>query len=120
MCRITEHVEAQMRTLMQMQAKSEQTTDIMNIQLALQDLNSHVALLAERSGVVGTDEINSLWKRAEAGDLWAFAQVFLVNSCSLPRLYYFACNTCGVRSLSENAVRTFNRRFKSIQRLPHK
>lgn len=116
-CRITEHVEAQMRTLIQMQAKNEQKTEVGNIRLALNDLNSHAALLAERSGVVNVDEIDGLWKRVEAGDLWAFAQVFLVRSAAYPDFTSMLADRIAADSLSETAVLNFNRRFKDVRHL---
>jgi hypothetical protein len=63
------------------------------------------------------DEIDGLWTRVEAGDLWAFAQVFLVRSAAYPDFTSMLADRIAADSLSETAVLNFNRRFKDVRHL---
>ncbi|NKD54591.1 MULTISPECIES: hypothetical protein [unclassified Haematospirillum] len=111
----SDHVEAQVRTLLQMQADSRRQAAVEGMELALRDLNAHASLLAERLGMVSTAEAETLWGRTVSGDVWAFAQAFLVRAAAYPEFAGMLAERALGDPVSVQALHCFIRRCEALR-----
>lgn len=111
----SDHVEAQVRTLLQIQADSRRREAVEGMELALRDLNAHASLLAERLGMVSTAEAETLWGRIVSGDVWAFAQAFLVRAAAYPEFAGMLAERILGDPVSAQALHCFIRRCEALR-----
>lgn len=84
--RATEQSEVQVRTLLQIQEDARRTRMRDGLEEALADLRCSLALIAERTGLLSSDETELAWARTAAGDRWAFANAYLTPWAYQPEL----------------------------------
>lgn len=84
--RATEQAEVQVRTLLQMQEDTRRRRMLEGLDEALADMRGSLALIAERTGLLGQEETELTWARTAAGDRWAFANAFLTPWAYQPEL----------------------------------
>lgn len=111
----SDHVEAQVRTLLQIQADSRRRAAVEGMELALRDLNAHASLLAERLGMISTAEAETLWGRTVSGDVWAFAQAFLVRAVAYPEFAGMLAERILGDPVSAQALHCFIRRCEALR-----
>ena len=75
--RTQQQAEALARSVTEMQTRARESLSAETRKLALQDLASSAAVLAERLGVVKRDAAAAAWARFGAGDTTVFVQAFL-------------------------------------------
>ncbi|MFA7430544.1 MAG: hypothetical protein WCZ23_10340 [Rhodospirillaceae bacterium] len=112
--RASDQIEAQVRTLIQMQGESRRRSVIDGMDLVLKDLNGQAAVLAERLGMVSPDEADSLWARNVAGDVWAFAYAFLTRAAAYPDFSELLAERLAGDDISSAALQIYLRRYDQL------
>lgn len=72
-----EQAETGSRALLELTSASERQAAKDGLYLALDDLTSNAAIVAERLGVLDLDGLDMAWARYGSGDRWAFFRPFL-------------------------------------------
>lgn len=72
-----EQAETGSRALIELTSASERQAAKDGLHLALDDLTSNAAIVAERLGVLDLDGLDMAWARYGSGDRWAFFRPFL-------------------------------------------
>lgn len=109
--RSSDQIEAQVRTLIQMQGESRRRSVIDGMDLVLKDLNGQAAVLAERLGMVSQDEADTLWGRTVAGDVWAFSYAFLTRAEAYEDFPDLLAERLAQDEISSSALQLFLRRY---------
>lgn len=112
--RNAEQTEAQVRTLIEMQAESRRRSMLGGMDLVIKDMNGQAALLAERLGMVSEPEADSLWARTVSGDLWAFAHAFLIRAAAYPDFADMLAERLAGDQVCSAALQTFLRRYDQL------
>lgn len=106
--------ESQTRALLELQAQTVRVQLAESRRMALQDLASNAAVLAERLGVIGRAEVDAAWARFGAGDLSVFVQAFLNFSVSHPDISERMAEAVSRDPISRAALASFVRRYERI------
>ncbi|GAB3448938.1 hypothetical protein [Insolitispirillum peregrinum] len=109
--RASDQIEAQVRTLIQMQGESRRRSVIDGMDLVLKDLNGQAAVLAERLGMISQDEADTLWGRTVAGDVWAFSYAFLTRAEAYEDFPDLLAERLAHDEISSSALQLFLRRY---------
>ena len=109
-----QQAESQARTLTQLQAQGAKLQALETRRLALGDMASSAAVLAERLGVMNKDMINAAWARYGAGDVNAFVQSFLSFSVSHPDIATRMAEAVARDQIAAAALATFVRRYDQV------
>lgn len=112
--RNAEQTEAQVRTLIEMQAESRRRSMLGGMDLVIKDMNGQAALLAERLGMVSEPEADGLWARTVSGDLWAFAHAFLIRAAAYPDFADMLAERLAGDTVCSGALQTFLRRYDQL------
>ena len=72
-----DHAEANGRALLELTAAFSRQATQESVSIALDDIASHAATVAERLGVLDPDGLDLAWARYGAGDRWALLKPFL-------------------------------------------
>lgn len=112
--RASDQIEAQVRTLIQMQGESRRRSVIDGMDLILKDLNGQASVLAERLGMVTPDEADTLWARTVAGDVWAFAYAFLTRAAAYPEFPDLLAERLAGDDISSAALQIYLRRYDRL------
>lgn len=112
--RASDQIEAQVRTLIQMQGESRRRSVIDGMDLILKDLNGQASVLAERLGMVSPDEADTLWARTVAGDVWAFAYAFLTRAAAYPEFPDLLAERLAGDDISSAALQIYLRRYDRL------
>ncbi len=112
--RASDQIEAQVRTLIQMQGESRRRSVIDGMDLVLKDLNGQAAVLAERLGMVSADEADSLWARTVSGDVWAFAYAFVTRAATYPDFPELLAERLADDDISTAALQIYLRRYDHL------
>lgn len=72
-----DHAETNGRALLEVTAATRRQAAQDGLKVALDDLASHAAIVAERLGVLDPDGLDMAWARHGAGDRWALLRPFL-------------------------------------------
>lgn len=107
-------IEAQVRTLIQMQEESRRRVMSDGMDLVIKDLNGQAAVLAERLGMVSQDEADTLWARTVSGDVWAFAYAFLTRAAAYPEFPDMLAERLSQDDISSSALQMFLRRYDQL------
>jgi hypothetical protein len=106
--------ETQTRTLIEFQAQTKRARTAETRRLAFQDLGAHVAVLAERLGVIRRDGIDMAWARFGSGDITAFVQPFLNFAASHPDMGERLAEAVGRDPIAATALHGFVRRYEAL------
>jgi hypothetical protein len=109
-----QQAESQARTLTQLQAQGAKMQALDTRRLALGDMASSAAVLAERLGVMNRDTVNTSWARYGAGDVNVFVQAFLAFSASHPDIAVRMGEAVARDQVAAAALATFVRRYDQI------
>ncbi len=109
-----QQAESQARTLTQLQAQGAKLQALDTRRLALGDMASSAAVLAERLGVMNRDTVNTSWARYGAGDVNVFVQAFLAFSASHPDIAVRMGEAVARDQVAAAALATFVRRYDQI------
>lgn len=112
--RNAEQTEAQVRTLIEMQAESRRRSMLGGMDLVIKDMNGQAALLAERLGMVSEPEADGLWARTVSGDLWAFSHAFLIRAAAYPDFADMLAERLAGDMVCSGALQTFLRRYDQL------
>lgn len=112
--RASDQIEAQVRTLIQMQGESRRRSVIDGMDLILKDLNGQASVLAERLGMVTPDEADTLWARTVSGDVWAFAYAFLTRAAAYPEFPDLLAERLAADDISSAALQIYLRRYDHL------
>ncbi|TAK99596.1 MAG: hypothetical protein EPO08_15900 [Rhodospirillaceae bacterium] len=106
--------ETQTRTLMEFQAQAKRVQAAETRRLALQDLAAHVAVLAERLGVIRREDVDVTWARFGSGDMTAFVQPFLNFAVSHPEISERLAEAVARDAVAATALHGFVRRYERL------
>ena len=106
--------ETQTRTLMEFQAQAKRVQAAETRRLALQDLAAHVAVLAERLGVIRREDVDVTWARFGSGDMTAFVQPFLNFAVSHPEISERLAEAVARDAIAATALHGFVRRYERL------
>ena len=109
-----QQAESQTRALLELQAQAVRVQLAETRRLALQDLASNAAVLAERLGVLGKGEIDTAWARFGAGDVSVFVQSFLNFAASHPDISERMAEAVSRDQVSRAALAGFVRRYGRV------
>jgi len=109
-----QQAESQARTLTQLQAQGARMQALDTRRLALNDLASSTAVLAERLGVLNRETSAAAWVRYGAGDTNVFVQAFLNFSISHPDIASRIAEAVVRDGLASAALAAFVRRYDQI------
>jgi hypothetical protein len=112
--RASDQIEAQVRTLIQMQDESRRRSVIDGMDLVLKDLNGQAAVLAERLGMISPDETDTLWGRTVSGDVWAFSYAFLTRAAIYSDFPDLLAERLAQDDISSSALQLFLRRYDML------
>lgn len=112
--RASDQIEAQVRTLIQMQGESRRRSVIDGMDLVLKDLNGQAAVLAERLGMISQDEADTLWGRTVSGDVWAFSYAFLTRAEAYDNFPDLLAERLAHDEISSSALQLFLRRYELL------
>ena len=110
-----DHVEANGRTLLELAAASERREAQHGIFVALDDLASHAALIAERLGVIDSAGLDLAWARYGAGDRWALLRPFLDRAALEENFGDRLIQALGQDAPARLAADAFVRRAKALR-----
>jgi hypothetical protein len=110
--------EAQTRALMQLQNQSTRAQSVEARTLALHDLASNAAVLAERLGVLTRDNLNAAWVRYGSGDVTVFVQSFLGFAVTHPEITERMAEAVVRDGAARAALATFVRRYEQLTAAP--
>lgn len=112
--RTQQQAETLARSITELQGQAAHSLSADTRKLALQDLASNVAVLAERLGVIKRDAAAAAWARFGAGDTTVFVQAFLNFAGSHPDI----AERIGEAAARDQAARTalagFVRRYEQL------
>jgi hypothetical protein len=106
--------ETQTRALVEFQAQAKRTQAAETRKLALQDLAGHVAVLAERLGVIRREDMDVTWARFGSGDATAFVQPFLNFAVSHPDISDRLGEAAARDPVAATALQAFVRRYERL------
>lgn len=109
-----QQAESQARTLTQLQAQGARMQALETRRMALQDMASSAAVLAERLGVMNREAINAAWVRHGAGDLNVFVQAFLSFSATHPDIATRMAEAVARDGVAAAALAAFVRRYDQV------
>lgn len=109
-----QQAESQTRALLELQAQAARVQLAETRRLALQDLASNAAVLAERLGVIARAEVDAAWARFGAGDVSVFVQSFLNFAASHPDISDRMAEAVNQDQVSRAALAGFVRRFERV------
>lgn len=109
-----QQAESQTRALLELQAQAVRVQLGETRRLALQDLASNAAVLAERLGVVGKEEVDAAWARFGAGDMSVFVQLFLHFAAQHPDISERMSEAVSRDQVSRAALAAFVRRYERL------
>ena len=107
--------EAQARALLQLLGQSSRTQSVEARAMALRDLATNAAVLAERLGVITRDTINAAWARYGAGHETVFVQSFLAFAATHPELTERVAEAVGRDATARVALGSFVRRYEQLR-----
>lgn len=109
-----QQAESQASTLTQLQAQGAKLQALETRRLALSDMASSAAVLAERLGVMNKEMVNAAWVRHGAGDINAFVQSFLSFSVSHPDITTRMAEAVARDPIAAAALAAFVRRYDQV------
>jgi hypothetical protein len=113
-----QQAEAQTRALMQLQTQMARSQSTEARALALNDLASNAAVLAERLGVLNRESLNAAWVRYGAGDVTVFVQSFLGFAVTHPEITERMAEAIVRDGAARVALATFVRRYEQLASTP--
>lgn len=108
-------LESTGRTLLQSAALSQRQAAQDGLNLALDDLASQAAVVAERLGVLDKESIDLSWARYGSGDRWAFLRPFLDRAALQDGFKYQLARALTIDALSKIAANRFIRRSELLR-----
>jgi hypothetical protein len=108
-------LESTGRTLLQSAALSQRQAAQDGLNLALDDIASQAAVVAERLGVLDSDSIDLAWARYGSGDRWAFLRPFLDRAALQDEFKYELAHAINIDALSKIAANRFIRRSERLR-----
>ncbi len=109
-----QQAESQARTLMQLQAQGARAQAMETRRLALNDMASSAAVLAERLGVIKRDAAAAAWARYGDGDTSVFVQAFLSFANSHPDMAERMAEAVARDLVAAAALASFVRRYERL------
>jgi hypothetical protein len=109
-----QQAESQARTLTQLQVQGAKLQALETRRLALNDMASSAAVLAERLGVMNREAINAAWARYGAGDGNVFVQSFLSFQASHPDIATRMAEAVARDAVAAAALAAFVRRYDQV------
>jgi hypothetical protein len=112
--RTQQQAETHARAIAEMQRQASESQSVETRKLALQDLASSAAVLAERLGVVKRDAMAAAWARFGAGDIAVFVQAFLNFAGAHPDIAERVGEAAARDPSARAALAGFVRRFEQL------
>lgn len=112
--RTQQQAETLARSVMEMQTRSAHNLSAETRRLAVQDLASSAAVLAERLGVVKRDAAGAAWARFGAGDNAVFVQAFLNFAGAHPDIAERIGEAAARDQAARAALAGFVRRYEQV------
>jgi len=106
--------ETQTRALMELQVQAKRAQASETRKLALQDMASNAAMLAERLGVIRREDMDITWARFGSGDSAAFVQPFLNFAATHPEISARLAEAVARDSAAAAALHSFVRRYEQV------
>ena len=107
--------EVQARALLQLLGQASRTQSAEAREMALHDLATNAAVLAERLGVITRDNINAAWARYGAGHETVFVQSFLAFAATHPELTERMAEAVARDMTARVALGGFVRRYEQLR-----
>ncbi len=107
--------EVQARALLQLLGQASRTQSSEARQMALHDLATNAAVLAERLGVITRDNINAAWTKYGAGYETVFVQSFLAFAATHPELSERMAEAVARDATARVALGGFVRRYEQLR-----
>lgn len=107
--------EVQARALLQLVGQASRTQSTEAREMALHDLATNAAVLAERLGVITRDNINAAWARYGAGHETVFVQSFLAFAATHPELTDRMAEAVARDATARVALAGFVRRYEQLR-----
>ena len=107
--------EVQARALLQLLGQASRTQSMEAREMALHDLATNAAVLAERLGVITRDNINPAWARYSAGYETVFVQSFLAFAATHPELAERMAEAVTRDMTARVALGGFVRRYEQLR-----
>lgn len=102
--RSADALETQSTVVRDLVAGSSHAGNAAVLQLALDDINSQLALLADRLGVFDSEESETLWRRLGNGDLWGISYAFLGRAALFPEFPQLLAERLAPDTLSQEIL----------------
>ncbi len=112
--RTQQQAETLARSITELQGQASRALSAETQALALQDLASNAAVLAERLGVVKRDAAGAAWARFGAGDTAVFVQAFLNFAGNHPDIAERIGEAAARDAAARTALAGFVRRYEQI------
>jgi hypothetical protein len=106
--------ETQTRALVEFQGQAKRSRASETRQLALQDLATQVAVLADRLGVIRGENLDVAWARFGSGDMTAFVQPFLNFAASHPDMGARLGEAIARDQIAATALHGYVRRYDGL------
>lgn len=107
--------EVQARALLQILGQASRTQSTEAREMALHELATNAAVLAERLGVITRDNINAAWARYGAGHETVFVQSFLAFAATHPELTERMAEAVTRDMTARVALGGFVRRYEQLR-----
>lgn len=110
-----DHAEISSRTLIELTSATTRGAAKDSVHIALDDLASHAAVVAERLGVLDGEGLDLAWARHGAGDRWALIRPFIVRASEEKDFGDRLTNALNQDGPAKVAAAAFIHRLKSLR-----